>query len=100
MTRLTSDVSHNELRGEEVPDFAPASVISTEILFCFNSYQTRRLVMGSYQTWCLGVIFLNYQYHFNIISCLKLIENAWEGGCQENPHFCLEEALVGECCRM
>ncbi|GBL81027.1 hypothetical protein AVEN_274093-1 [Araneus ventricosus] len=69
-------------RRGEVPDFAPATVISTKFLFYFNSYQTLGLVMGSYQTLCLGtnLTLRAYQnYHFHIVSCPKMIENAWEG---------------------
>ncbi|GBL81755.1 hypothetical protein AVEN_93520-1 [Araneus ventricosus] len=42
-----------------------------ELFFCFNSYQT----------WCLETTLTLREYskyHFHIVSCLKMIEDAWE----------------------
>ncbi|GBL76144.1 hypothetical protein AVEN_234430-1 [Araneus ventricosus] len=89
MTRIT--------RRGEVPDFAPATVISTELLFCFNSHQTWCLVMGSCHAHCLRtsltlqrILKISLPHRFLPL----MIENAWEGK-QKNPQFCLEERSFG-----
>ncbi|GBN39697.1 hypothetical protein AVEN_118066-1 [Araneus ventricosus] len=85
-------------REEEVSDFVPTTVIFTEHIFCFNSYQSRCPVMGSYQRCCLGtdLTLREYQkYHFHIVSSLKMIENAWEGLPRE-PSLLLLKKLWSE----